>query len=120
QRTTAMGTVSPEIGKFSTALAVSLPHSWVCLLIGLLAAGLSVPAGARRPMRAGVAAASPGPPGAPGTLSAERNQLAREPDGVVIGRQEAGGAQNAQVSVGQEGERFLGDLERVDRIAVRP
>ncbi len=70
---TATGTVSPEIGKFSTALAVSPPHS--CLSwhrFSLSCARMCVVAS-----------------WATQTLPAEGRQLARQPDRVVVGHQEA-------------------------------
>src|SRR6478672_1602853 len=86
-RTTARGTVSPEIGKFSTALAVSEPHSWPRLLTrGIIAYPTCPPrAGGRAllaPQRAWVRASrrSESPRGR--ALTAERDQLPRHADGI--------------------------------------
>src|SRR6478609_7829141 len=68
QCTTGSGTVSPEIGKFSTAFAVSGPHSCLRAAIG-------------RDYR----------------LPAEGRQLARQSHGVVIGHQEAGALEHPQL-----------------------
>ena len=51
---------------------------------------------------------------------AERRELARQADRVVVGHQEAGARQHAQLRVGQQVERLLGDRERVQRGPRRP
>src|SRR2546423_12841578 len=83
QCTTATGTVSPEIGKFSTALAVSAPHSCPRRLTRALSPNGSArfrPRGYER----GAAAAT-----ARGVLRAKGDELARHADGVVVGDQKA-------------------------------
>src|SRR4051794_5639812 len=73
QRTTDTGTVSPEIGKLSTAFVVSPPHS--CCFSSTL-------------MRL--------------TLQAEGRDLAREADGVVVGHQISRAGQHAQLRIGDQ------------------
>ena len=52
--------------------------------------------------------------------AAERGQLAADADGVVVGDEEARAAEHAQLRVGQQVERLLGRLERVQRVLVGP
>jgi membrane dipeptidase len=51
---------------------------------------------------------------------AERRELARQPDRVVVGHQEAGARQHAKLRVGQQPQRLLGDRERVQAVLVGP
>src|SRR5437660_12656954 len=78
QRTTETGTVSPEIGKFSIALAVSPPHS--C-------------------RRSAIRALS---------LTAEGDQLAGQAHGIVVGHQEARALEHPQLPLRQQLERLFG------------
>src|SRR3954463_12004819 len=52
--------------------------------------------------------------------AAEREDLAGDADRVVVGDQEAGAGQDAQLGVGQEVERLLGDGQRVRGVGVGP
>src|SRR5271163_4069265 len=97
QCTTATGTVSPEIWKLSTALAVSGPHN--CCLLGI-----------RSPLWLRASE----------TLSAERRQLTREPHGVVVGHQKSRALEYPQLAVGQQRERLLSRQQRVQRVLVGP
>src|SRR3954462_12959182 len=81
---TESGTVSPEIGKLSTAFLVSPPYS-VFFFTGGMA--LQPTTRSRRP-----------------SLGEEREQLARDADRVVVGDQVPGAGQDAQDRVGQEVE----------------
>src|SRR3954469_22280771 len=85
QRTTSIGTVSPEIGKFSTALLVSPPHS--CFAFGIFSPDRLARPAAWAARRGG--GAGRGSAGGTRTLSAEGGKLARQPDGIVVGHQEA-------------------------------
>src|SRR3954467_12993449 len=91
QRTTATGTRSPEIGKLSTAFVVSPPHSW-CLVSTLIGTN----------------------------LQAERRDLARQPDGVVVGHQVAGPGQDPQLGVGKQVQCLLGDGDGMGAVLVGP
>src|SRR4051794_39585952 len=97
---TESGTVSPEIGKLSTAFLVSPPYS-VFFFTGGMA---PKPTTARAPRRS----------------AQEGHQLARDPDGVVVGDQVAGPGQHAQDRVGQQVERLLGAAQRMVAILVGP
>src|SRR5918999_4799905 len=52
--------------------------------------------------------------------AAEGGKLSGQADGVVVGHQEAGPLQHAQLGVGQQVERFLGQRQRVHDVLVRP
>src|SRR5688572_8141613 len=52
--------------------------------------------------------------------AAECRKLPGEPNRVVVGEQEAGSLEHAQLRVGQQVERLLGDRERVHRVLVGP
>src|SRR5581483_1074219 len=84
QRTTGTGTGAPEIGKLATALVVSPPHSCSFSLT---------------PMAL--------------TLATEGDQLARDPDRVVVGNQEARPRERAQLSIGEQCQRFSRGLDTV-------
>ena len=53
-------------------------------------------------------------------LPAERHELPRHPDGIVIRHQEAGAREDAQLGVGQQVERLLGARQRVHAVLVGP
>src|SRR5256714_8694113 len=110
QCTTGSGTVSPEMGKFSTALAVSVPHSCPRRLTRALS-----PKAARAPApREAPARGAPRPLSRrSGVLPAEGHELAGHADGVVIGDQEARALQHAQLAMGQMGERLFGRFQRM-------
>src|SRR6266545_1720737 len=87
---TDAGTVSPEMGKLATAFFVSPPYRVFLGAIG------------------------------PETLATERRKLPRHPDRVVVGDEEARGAQHPQLPVGQQVERLLRGLQRVAAVGVGP
>src|SRR5436190_16784427 len=88
---TEAGTVSLEIGKFSTAFFVSPPYS--VFLGGMYGAYSS---------------------------ATERGQLASDTDRVVVGDEVSGAAQDPQLRVGQEVQRLLGAGERMLAVLVGP
>src|SRR6516165_8296527 len=96
--TTAGGTRSPEMGKFTIAFAVSPPHSCLPSVIHLSFSS------AARTM----------------TLPAERRQLTREPHRVVVGHQKARALQHPQLPLRQQREGLFGPGERVQRVSVGP
>src|ERR1700677_4465548 len=91
---TGTGTVSPEIGKLLTALVVSAAHS--CCLLGIRA--LLFADGRRW------------------TLSAEGQDLPRQPHGIVVGHQESRARKHAQLAVGKQRERLFGPGQRIQRV----
>src|SRR5580693_7871062 len=101
QRTTDTGTVSPEIGKLSTALVVSPPHSCFSVLIDSPCERVSNDRRkvSRAPVRARAHRLSLAgyPQRAGDGLPTERHQLARDSDGIVVGHQHAGAGQHAQL-----------------------
>src|ERR1035437_1736409 len=101
QRITDTGTVSPEIGKFSTALAVSPPHN-CCLLTGI-----------RSPCRGPRQNTDSASRGSGRGLSAERDQLARQADRVVVGHQKPRALKHPQLTVRQQPQRLFGGPKRV-------
>src|SRR3954462_9703009 len=108
QWTSSMGTVSPEIGKFSTALVVSPPHSFFSF--GIFSPDRLAPPAARRalgapparnqnPIRPGPA---PRPAPWPPRSAAESRQLSCQADRVVVGHQEAGAREHAQLAAREQ------------------
>src|SRR3954449_7778203 len=96
---TDSGTVSPEMGKFSTAFLVSPPYS-VFFFTGGMPWSLRLRAVRRS--------------------AEEGHQLARDADRVVVGDQVAGAGQHAQERVGQQVQRLLGAAQRVAAVLVGP
>src|SRR3954454_17145542 len=94
---TETGTVSPEMGKLSTAFLVSPPYS---VFLG----------GMGRTLRPGGRAGS----------AEEGHQLARYAHGVVVGDEVPRAGQHAQHRVGQQVERLLGAAQRMVVIVVGP
>src|SRR5204863_6991551 len=59
--------------------------------------------------------------GSDGSASAaEGSQLSGQSYGVVVGHQEPGPVEHAQLGVGQQVERLLGDLQRVRDVVIGP
>ncbi len=96
------GTVSPEIGKFSTAFVVSAAPQ--LLLRHRLSSGepFLVVSGALKPYPQNAA------------------QLAGEADGVVVGHQEARALEHAQLAIGEQAQRLFGAGERMQAVLVGP
>src|ERR1700722_18745880 len=96
QRTTDTGTVSPEIGKFATALAVSPPQS--CLsIIG-----------------------SPRVGGRVSISSAEGHELPCNTHRVVVGHQKARPGKHAQLPTRQQSQCLFRAGQRMHRVVVGP
>src|SRR6266513_208734 len=102
QWTTSSWTGSPETGKFSTALIVSGPHS--CCF----------------PSCTAMRVVSPGRSAFPYTLAEEGRELSAQADGVVVGHEEAGPRQHAQLGLGEPLERLLGHAEGMHAVLVGP
>src|SRR3954452_10775292 len=99
QRMTETGTVSPEIGKLSTAFLVSPPYS-----VFFFTGGMTLqPTAARRE-----------------ASSQEGHQLARHPDGIVVGDEIPRAREHAQDAVGQQVQRLLGTTQRMAAVLVGP
>src|SRR4051794_12600171 len=97
QRMTSSFTGSPETGKLATALSVSPPQSLRSTSTSVIPYTVSR-----------------------GSSAAEADQLAGQPDGVVVGHEEAGAREDAQLGVGQALQRLLGGLQRVVAVLTGP
>src|SRR5581483_4667557 len=117
---TSTGTVSPEIGKFSTALLVSPPHS--SLSFGIFTPESVGPPRSPAPPHGGLRERPPRTLSGPGPRpsAAERRQLARQAHRVVVGHQEPGARQDAELPAREQLERLFGRGQRVHAVAVGP